>query len=226
MFNWLGCETLLPVIHCSEFLFVLPLGARLQCCVGPWSWLWLRLGFWDVKMLGTRILIKTQKKSFVYAFSSLCHRCKRGGDQGLVPLASLWLLRSSRWPPFAIFSWLYTIFIVVLNICFPCLSFFTHTSTQQQTRRKRATATLETMMFETYDPRPASKSFSTIYFMWQSMKLTSVACIGSQHTTGSRCGTDQGSIVEDRHTTELKVVVPGLLEKIQLREVHKNNAFK
>ena len=24
----------------------------------------------------------------------------------------------------------YTIFVVVLNICFPCLSFFTHTSTQ------------------------------------------------------------------------------------------------
>ena len=49
--------------------------------------------------------------------------------------------------------------------------------------------------------------------MWQSMKLTSVACIGSQHTTGSRCGTDQGSIVETRHTTELKVVAPDLLEK-------------
>ena len=82
------------------------------------------------------------------------------------------------------------------------------------------------MMFETYDPRTASKSFSTIYFMWQSMKLTSVACIGSQHTTGSRCGTDQGSIVETRHTTELKVVAPGLLEKIQLCEVRNNNVFK
>ena len=82
------------------------------------------------------------------------------------------------------------------------------------------------MMFETYYPRPASKSFSTIYFMWQSMKLTSVACIGSQHTTGSRCGTDQGSIVENRHTTELKVVAPGLLEKIQLCEVSNNNVFK
>ena len=54
----------------------------------------------------------------------------------------------------------------------------------------------------------------------------SVACIGSQHTTGSRCGTDQGSIVETRHTTELKVVAPGLLEKIQLCEVRNNNAFK
>ena len=113
-----------------------PLGPGLRCCVGPWSWLWLRLGFWDVKMLGTRILIKTQKKLFVYAFSSLCHRYKRGGDQCLVPLASLWWLWSSRWPPFGIFSWFYTIFIVVLNICFQCLSFFTHTSTQQQTRRK------------------------------------------------------------------------------------------
>ena len=41
------------------------------------------------------------------------------------------------------------------------------------------------------------------------MKLTSVACIGLQHTTGSRCGTDQGSIVKTRHTTELKVVAPG-----------------
>ena len=61
---------------------------------------------------------------------------------------------------------------------------------------------------------------------WQSMKLTSVACIGSQHTTGSRCGTDQGSIVETRHTTELKVVAPGLLEKIQLCEVRNNNVFK
>ena len=60
--------------------------------------------------------------------------------------------------------------------------------------------------------------------MWQSMKLTSVACIGSQHTTGSRCGTDQGSIVETRHTTELKVVAPGLLEKIQLCEV-RNKMF-
>jgi hypothetical protein len=30
----------------------------------------------------------------------------------------------------------------------------------------------ETMMIETDDPRPASKSLSTIYFMWQSKKLT------------------------------------------------------
>ena len=29
----------------------------------------------------TRILIKNPKRFFVYTFSSLCHRCKRGGDQ-------------------------------------------------------------------------------------------------------------------------------------------------
>ena len=53
-------------------------------------------------------------------------------------------------------------------------------------RRKRATATFETMMVEIDDPRPASKSFSTVYFMWQSMKLTNMvecykitACIRS-----------------------------------------------
>ena len=104
----------------------------------------------------------------------------------------------------------------------PCLlRTYKHT-----TANTKKTATLETMMFETFDPRPASKSFSTIYFMWQSMKLTSVACIGSQHTTGSRYGTDQGSIVETRHTTELKVVAPGVLEKIQLCEVRHNNVFK
>ena len=81
----------------------------------------------------------------------------------------------------------------------------------------------ETMMIETDDPRPASKSLSTIYFMWQSKKLTNVvecykitACIRSQHTTGARCGPDQGTVVENRHTTGLKVVAPGLLEKIQL----------
>ena len=32
----------------------------------------------------------------------------------------------------------------------------------------------ETMMVETDDPRPASKGFSTINFMWQSKKLTNV----------------------------------------------------
>jgi hypothetical protein len=61
--------------HClepSEFLFVLPLGARLRCCVGPWSWLWLRPGFWDVKMLGTRILIKTQKKNYLCTHFLAC----------------------------------------------------------------------------------------------------------------------------------------------------------
>ena len=91
----------------------------------------------------------------------------------------------------------------------------------------------ETMMVETDDPRPASKSFSNIYFMWQSKKLTNVvecykitACIRSQHTTGARCGPDQGTLVENRHTTGLKVVAPGLLEKIQLCEVRNNNVFK
>ena len=39
---------------------------------------------------------KKSKKFFVYAFSSLCHWCKRGGDPCLVPLASLWWLWSSR----------------------------------------------------------------------------------------------------------------------------------
>ena len=82
------------------------------------------------------------------------------------------------------------------------------------------------MMFETYDPKPVSKSFSTIYFMWQLMKLTGITCIGWQHTTGSRCGTYQGSIVENRHTTELKMVAPGLLEKIPLCEVRNDNVFK
>ena len=105
------------------------------------------------------------------------------------------------------------------------MPFLLHTY-KHTTANTKKTATLETMMFQTYDPRPASKSFSTIYFMWQSMKLTSVPGIGSQHTTGSRCGTDQGSIVETRHTTELKVVAPGLLEKIQLCEVRNNNVFK
>ena len=78
----------------------------------------------------TRVLVKNPKKIFVYAFSSLCHWCKRGGDPCWVPLASLWWLWSARKPPFAIFSCFYTIFLVVLNICFPCLSFFTHASTQ------------------------------------------------------------------------------------------------
>jgi hypothetical protein len=77
------------------------------------------------------------------------------------------------------------------------------------------------MIVETDDPRPASKSFSTIYFMWQSKKLTNVvecykitARIRSQHTTGAGCGPDQGSVVETRHTTGLKVVAPGLLQKV------------
>ena len=72
----------------------------------------------------------SKTKLFVYAFSSLRHRCKRGGDQCLVPLASLRWLWSSCWPPFAIFLCFYNIVVVVLNLCFPCLSFFTHTSTQ------------------------------------------------------------------------------------------------
>ena len=135
-------------------------------------------------------------------------------------------------PPFAILSCFCTIFLVVLNICFPCLSFFTHASTQEQIRRRRTTAAFETMMVETDDPRPASKSFSTIYFRWQSKKLTNMvecykitACIRSQHTTGASCGPDQESVVENRHTTGLKVVAPGLLEKIQLCEVRNNNVL-
>ena len=52
------------------------------------------------------------------------------------------------------------------------------------------------------------------------------ACIRLQHTIGARCGPDQGSVVENRHTTGLKVVAPGLLEKIQLCEVCNNNVFK
>jgi hypothetical protein len=47
------------------------------------------------------------------------------------------------------------------------------------------------MMFETYDPRPASKSFSTIYFRCESKKLTNVvecykktACIRSNIPLG------------------------------------------
>ena len=39
------------------------------------------------------------------------------------------------------------------------------------------------------------------------------ACIRSQHTTGARCGPDQGSVVENRRTKGLKVVAPGMLEK-------------
>ena len=35
-----------------------------------------------------------------------------------------------------------------------------------------------------------------------------------------------GKVVENRHTAELKVVAPGLLEKIQLYEVRNNNVFK
>ena len=49
---------------------------------------------------------------------------------------------------------------------------------------------------------------------------------GGGGTTGARCGPDQGSVVENRHTTGLKVVAPGLLEKIQLREVHNNNVLR
>ena len=59
----------------------------------------------------------------------------------------------------------------------------------------------ETMMVEAHDPRPASKSFSTIDFMWQSKKLTNMvecykttACIRSQHTTEARCGPDQETL--------------------------------
>ena len=126
-----------------------PLGPGFGAVLGLGAGFGFGLGSGMLKCLGLEFSSKLKKKIFVYVFSSLCHRCKRGGDQCLVPLASLWWLWSSHWPPFAIFLWFYTIFIVVLNICFPCLSFFTHTSTQQQTRRKRATATLETMRFET-----------------------------------------------------------------------------
>ena len=43
MFNWCQHETLLPLIHHPEFLFVLPLGPRVGCCLGLGSWLRLRL---------------------------------------------------------------------------------------------------------------------------------------------------------------------------------------
>ena len=93
-------------------------------------------------------------------------------------------------------------FFVVVTICFPCLSFFTHTRTQWQTQKKCATATFETMMAQLMTADLLQKKFSTIYFMWQSLnlalKLTSVvecykktACIRSQHTKGARCGPDQ-----------------------------------
>ena len=48
MFNWFRPETLLEVIHHPEFLSVLPLGARVGCCLG--------LGFWDLKMLGDCVI--------------------------------------------------------------------------------------------------------------------------------------------------------------------------
>ena len=34
MFNWFRHEIFVPVIHHPEFLSVLPLGARVGCCLG------------------------------------------------------------------------------------------------------------------------------------------------------------------------------------------------
>ena len=51
-------------------------------------------------------------------------------------------------------------------------------------------------------------------------------CIRSQHTNGAGCRPDEGSVLENRHTTGLKVVAPGLLEKFRLRGVPANNVFK
>ena len=46
MSNSFQCETLLPVLHHPEFLFLLPFGARLQCHLR----LRLGLGFWGLKV--------------------------------------------------------------------------------------------------------------------------------------------------------------------------------
>ena len=51
-------------------------------------------------------------------------------------------------------------------------------------------------------------------------------CIRSQHTTGSQCGFDQGSVLQKGHTTGSKVVAPGLLQKFHLFGVPHNDVFK
>ena len=64
---------------------------------------------------------------FVYAYSSLRHRCKRGGDQCFVPLASLRWLWSSCWPHFAIFVCFYTMFLLWCSTYLFPMPFLLHT---------------------------------------------------------------------------------------------------
>ena len=51
-------------------------------------------------------------------------------------------------------------------------------------------------------------------------------CVRSQHTIGAKCGPDQGSILQNGHTIGLKVVAPGLVQKVWLYGVPDNNVFK
>ena len=151
-----------------------PLGPGLRCCVGPWSWLWLRLGFWDVKMLGTRIRIKTQENYLCTHFLA----CAIGIN---VVGTNAWYLLHLCGSCGAHASHLLQFFHGFTPFLLWCSTFVSHAflSTYQHTiANTKKTATIETMMFETYDPRPASKSFSTIYFMWQSMKLTKQGQLG------------------------------------------------
>ena len=93
----------------------------------------------DTRMGGplTRILIENPKKFFVYAIFSLWHRCKRGGDQCFVPLASLWWLWSSCWPPFAIFACFYTFFCGAHHL-FPMPFLHTYKDRMANTKKKKA----------------------------------------------------------------------------------------
>ena len=60
--------------------------------------------------------------------------------------------------------------------------------------------------------------------MVECYKMT--VCIRSLHTTGAECGPDQGSVLQNAHTTGLKVVASGLLENFRLCGVPNDNVFK
>ena len=68
---------------------------------------------------------------------------------------------------FCNFSMLLHLFFCGARHSFP-MPFLLHTykHTIAKHNKKHTIANFETMMVETDDPRPASKSFSTIYFMW------------------------------------------------------------
>ena len=47
-----------------------------------------------------------------------------------------------------------------------------HTKAHRSKEKKSPAATFERIMVDIDGPKPASKKFNTVYFMWQWMKLT------------------------------------------------------